>query len=846
MMIKRTSQAAIRLALFAAFAALLTSMTWAQAIGSAGTVTGTVTDPNGAVVPNASVTISNELTGYTRTVNTGDDGSFRFNDVPPNNYHLIVSATGFGTTHQDLTVRTSVPISLKIPLAVSGATETVTVTSGGAAELVENVPSAHVDVDKTLIDRLPLRDPGGGLSTAVTLAAPGVAADSNSGYHPLGDHFESNLSLDNQPISDQQSKFFSTQIPTNIIESMEVITGATPAEYGDKTSLVVNAITKSGLNQKKPTGSLNFLYGTFGTTHEDADIAYGDARVGNFVAFNFDRSGRFLDAPEFTVLHDRGTAANIFERFDYSPNSKDTFHGNLFVARNNFQTPNTFDQQATGQDQRQLVHTVNFAPGYVHIFGPTTVLTISPYYRLDNVKYFSSPNPFSDQPLTFSESRRLNNVGVKADLSYVKGRHNAKFGVQLSHTFLTEGFQFGITDPTFNDPASPDFLPGLLQFDLTRGGQPFAFRGHTDIKQEALFAQDSVTLGNATVLLGLRFDNYNGITKDRLLQPRLGLSYHVVRTGTILRASYTRNFETPYNENLILSSATGAGGLANGILGDTSNLPLRPGRRNQFNAGFQQAVGKYVIVDGDYFNKRTINAFDFNVLLNTSVVFPIEWAKSKIDGVSARVNLTNFHGLSAFVVAGHTRARYFPPESGGLFFNSDLPTGVFRIDHDQAFQQTTQVQYQFQQWKRLAPYVAFTWRYDSGLVAGAVTDFATALGFTADEQQQIGLFCGGVVATLTNPITSCTDSNRGALRVRIPADGAENDDTNPPRITPRHIFDLSAGTDNLLRTERTKMTLRLTIINLTNKEALYNFESTFSGTHFASPRSFQGQVGLTF
>lgn len=842
---KNITKLALRAILVLAFA-VCAPAAFAQSLGSAGTVTGVVTDPNGAVVPNASVTISNQVTGYTRTVNTDTDGSFRFNDVPPNNYHLIVSASGFNPTHQDLTVRTSVPISLKIPLAVGGATETVTVTSGGAGELIENVPSAHVDVDKTLIDRLPLRDPGSGLSTAVTLAAPGVAADSNGGYHPLGDHFESNISLDNQPISDQQSKFFSTQIPTNIIESMEVITGATPAEYGDKTSLVVNAITKSGLNQKKPTGSLNFLFGTFGTTHEDADIAYGNAKAGNFVAFNFDRSGRFLDAPEFTVLHDRGTAGNVFDRFDYSPNSKDTFHGNLFIARNNFQTPNTFDQQAFGQDQHQLVHTINLAPGYVHVFGPTTVLTVSPYFRLDNVKYFSSPNPFADQPLTFSESRRLNNVGVKADLSYVKGRHNAKFGVQLSHTFLTEGFQFGITDPAFNDPASPDFLPGLSAFDLTRGGSPFAFRGHTDIKQEALFAQDSLTLGNATVLLGLRFDNYNGITKDRLLQPRLGISYHVQRTNTILRASYTRNFETPYNENLILSSATGAGGLANGILGDTSNLPLRPGRRNQFNAGFQQALGKYVIFDVDYFNKRTNNAFDFNVLFNTSVVFPISWAKSKIDGVSARVNLTNYHGLSAFVVAGHTRARYFPPESGGLFFNSDLPTGVFRIDHDQKFQQTTQVQYQFQQWKRLAPYVAFTWRYDSGLVAGAVTDFATALGFTADEQQQIGLFCGGVVATLSNPITSCTDSNRGALRVRIPADGAENDDTNPPRIAPRHLFDLSAGTDNLLRTERTKMTLRFTVINLTNKEALYNFESTFSGTHFVSPRTFQGQVGVTF
>jgi hypothetical protein len=314
----------------------------------------------------------------------------------------------------------------------------------------------------------------------------------------------------------------------------------------------------------------------------------------------------------------------------------------------------------------------------------------------------------------------------------------------------------------------------------------------------------------------------------------------------VLRGSFTRNFETPYNENLVLSSTTGGGGLANGVLGDTSNLPLRPGTRSQFNFGLQQAIGRHIVLDFDYFNKRTNNAYDFNVLLNTSVAFPISWQKSKLDGGSLRVNLTNYKGLTAFMVAGHTRARFFPPETGGLFFNSDLPTGVFRIDHDQKFEQTTQAQYQFERWKRLLPYVNFTWRYDSGLVAGAVSDFDTALTFTADQQAQIGLFCGSTFATPAQPITVCNAANRGALRVRIPAEGTENDDTNPPRIVPRHLFDLSAGTDNLFRGDRTKISLRFTVINLTNKIALYNFLSTFSGTHFVSPRAFQVQAGITF
>lgn len=816
----------------------------AQAL-NAGTVSGTVTDPNGAVVPNASVTIANAVTGYNRTVTTGEDGTFRFSDVPLNTYQIKASAPGFSSEQETLAVRTSVPINVKIPLSVNAASETVTITSI-AGDVLENTSTSHTNVDESLINRLPVRSVGSGLSDVVTLTAPGVVADSNGFFHPLGDHAQTSYSIDNQPVSDQQSKAFSTQLPPSAIQSMEIITGSTPAEYGDKTSLVVNAITKSGLNQKKPTGSFSTTYGTFGTTGQDASLSYGNAKVGNFVTFNFERSRRFLDSPEFTVLHDQGSAGSIFDRIDYSPNSKDTFHLNLFLARNSFQTPNQFDQEALGQDQQQLVHSINIAPGYVHIFSATTVLSVNPYYRLDNVKYFASPNPFSDQTMTFSQSRRLNNVGVKADLSYVKGKHNAKFGVQLSHTFLNESFKFGITDPDFNDPASPDFLPGLLPFDLTRGGQQFNFRGHTDIKQEAFYAQDILTLGQAAVSLGVRFDNYDGITKGNLLQPRLGLSYHFKSTGTVLRGSFMRSFESPYNENLILSSVTGAGGLANGVLGDTSNLPLRPGARTQINAGFQQALGKHLLLDMDYFIKQTNNAYDFNVLFNTSVTFPISWDKSKVDGASLRLNLTNYKGLSAFIVAGHTRARFFPPETGGLFFNSDLPAGVFRIDHDQKLEQTTQVQYQFEQWKKVAPYVNFTWRYDSGLVAGSVPDFASALGLTADQQAQIGLFCGSTLATSTQAILACSSADSGALRVRIPADGTENDDTNPPRIAPRHLFDFSVGTDNLLGTEHKKLTLRFTAINITNKMALYNFLSTFSGTHFVTPRTFQVQAGVTF
>src|SRR6202020_318143 len=177
---------------------------------------------------------------------------------------------------------------------------------------------------------------------------------------------------------------------------------------------------------------------------------------------------------------------------------------------------------------------------------------------------------------------------------------------------------------------------------------------------------------------------YRGLTSGNNVEPRIGLSYLFKPTNTVLRVSFSQFYETPYNENLLVSSITGQGGLASNVFGAFGSQPLRPGTRDQYNVGLQQGFGRHVLVDAGYFWKYTHNAFDFDTLFNTPIAFPIEWRKSKIDGVSARVSMTDTHGFTAYYILGHTRARFFGPENGGLLFNSPLDTGVFRIDHDQA------------------------------------------------------------------------------------------------------------------------------------------------------------------
>ena len=833
-----------------------------QATGTGGTIQGTVTDPSGALVAGAEVTITNSASGYTQTVKSGNDGGFRLVNLPPNQYRLQVTAPGFQQFTQDIAVHTQVPIQVKAALALAGATQTVDVSA--TAEALENVPAAHTDVGQTLLQNLPLSTTAQGLSDAITLTSGGVVADSNGFFHPQGDHGETTYVVDGQPISDQQSKTFSTQLPSNAFQSMELVTAGPGAEYGDKTSMVVNAVTRSGLGQK-PTGSLELSYGSFGTVNEEATFGIGGSQWGNFLVVNTDRSGRFLDSPEFTPFHDKGNNETLFDRIDYQPGSRDSLHLDLFGARNWFQIPDTYDQ--LDQDQRQQATTLSAAIGYQHTFNPQTLLSINPFFRQDHVTYYPSADPFDDTPATIDQDRHLTNWGTRVDLSYANGTHNIKIGTQLMQTRLNENFGLGITDPTFNpvcltatgaavtiptlvNPsacatlgyvANPSLSLGLIPYDLTRGGTLFHFRGAANINEQAVYGQDQITFKQLTLTAGLRFDNYDGISKDNLVEPRVGFSYLIKKTGTVIRGSYDRTMETPYNENLVLSSTTGTGGLASNVFGAFASEPLRPGHRNEYDAGLQQAVSKYLQVEGDYFWKFTNNAFDFDTLFNTPIAFPIEWRKSKIDGVSARISTLNIRGFQAYTTLGHTRARFFGPENGGIIFNSPLDTGVFRIDHDQAFQQTTYLRYQY---KKDGPWGMFTWRYDSGEVAGAVTDLADALALDADEQAAIGFYCGNEFATVYHQITSCS-ANYGATRLIIPALGTYNPDHNPPRIAPRNLFDIGIGTDNLFHKEKIKTTLKFTVINVTNEAALYNFLSTFSGTHWVTPRSYTVSLGWT-
>ncbi len=796
-------------------------------------------------------------------------GQFCFDHVGPGEYQLAAQARGFSTDEKHITVHSGETVHLTVALGIETAPQEVTVAAGSAD--VGSINVAQTQIGRGLIQNLPSESVNAALSSVLTLTTPGVAADSNGVFHPLGEHAETSFSVDGQPISDQQSRIFSNQIAASTIQEMRTLQGAPPAEFGDKTSLIVEATTRSGLNAGKANGSVSVGYGSFATPTASITLGTGSSTLGNFIAIDGVNSQRFLDAPEFQPLHANGNAESVFDRFDWQPSAATSFHLNLSAARSWFQTPNTYDQQAAGQDQRQHMTSFNVGLFYAHVFSPSLLLTATTWVRQDRVEYFPSANLFSDQPATLSQSRRLTSTGLRTDLTYSHGIHTMKGGVQIQVTPLSEAFSTGLTNPAFNSPCvdatgapvpnrsltstsecaaagygeNASYQPALLPYDLTRGGTLFHFRGTATIYEESAYFQDSIRFRQLTLNLGVRYDNYDGLSSGWGIEPRVGFAYQVSRTGTILHGSYARIFLTPYNENLVLSSSTGPGGLANGSLGASGVQPLTPARRNQFNVGVEQQLGRKLNVQAEYFWKYTDGAYDFNTILNTPLNFPIQFRLAKIDGALVRVTLSNTHGFSAFGVLGHTRSRLFSPEIGGINFGSAYAP-VARPDHDQGFEQTTNLQYQFPQNDLRGLWLGLTWRFDSGLVVVSVPDYATALTLTGDEQQEIGLYCGNVFATVDDPLRSCSSPHYGATLIHIVAPGTYNPDTNPSRIRPRNVFDAAVGADNLWKKDRCSLGGKLSVVNLTDKVALYNFLSSFSGTHFIAPRTIQGEIAFHF
>jgi len=767
------------------------------------TITGTVTDPAGASMPRATVTITNALSGFSRQATTTQEGVYTISNLPYNAYQLTTHREGFANDVRPLSLRSNVPVTVDIKLGVLGKIETANVTASDQIMLLNTeATGTRTELSQAMMDKLPVASGNRGVE-AVLLTFPGFAQNANGAIHPRGAHNQMTFVVDGMPITDQLTGAFATSLDTSIVQNIELFTGDTPAEYGQRTAAVANITTRTGIDTGRMfSGNLQSSASQFDTLGQTAQFTGGNDKFGYFASFSTMKTNRFLDQVSIDNLHNGGNAERMFSRLDYRASAKDVLRLNLMAGRSSFQLANLRSQHAAGQDQRQLFKDWSASLGWLRTVNARTTLDFTTSFRTSQAWLFGSP---FDTPVTADQARRLSTFNIGGRYNTVRGIHTFRMGADYQYFPVSENFFFGITDRDFNDPRSEDYNSGLAPHDLTRGGRRFLFSGKDSGYLPSVFFQDTIRWKRMTFSLGLRHDAYRFLVKGDQLQPRLGMAFAIKETGTVFRASYNRTYQTPPNENLLLSASPAAARLAppavREALGGSALAQIVPETQNFYELGVQQVLGKIASINLAYYHKNSDNQQDNDNFLNTGIIFPITLSKIRVNGAEMRLNIPNYKRFSGTLSMTHYRAISTPPFTGGLFLGAGaidaLTAGPFVIDHDQTLGLQGNLQY--------------TWK-NGFWTSGAVR------------------FDSGLVANRSDPAQVAEDPDYFDLLPYV------NLGANPPRVNPRSILDWAAGYERT-REGRKRWDVQFQMTNLTNRTALFNFQSIFVGTRVVQPRT---------
>lgn len=779
------------------FLVFISASLWAQGIA---TVSGKVTDPTGAAIPSARATLSNAVTRFSRQIDTQADGSFVLTNIPFQSYQLTIEREGFVTSTQALSLRSNIPTVVDVKLEIAANMQSVVVSAVDKMMLVSPEDTGtRAQMNQGDIEKMAIQTGNRGLE-AVIVTFPGFQQNANGAIHPRGAHNQMTFVIDGMPISDQLTGAFANAVDPSIVQTVDLYTGNVPAEYGNKVAGVANITTKSGMGTGRLfTGSFQASAARFDTLGQVTQVAGEKGKFGYSASVNTMKTHRYLDAVSLDNMHNGGHSTRAFTRLDYTASEKDVFRLNLMAGDSPFELANLRSQQANGMDQRQLMRDFSTALGWVHTINARSTYETNVSWRNASALLFDSAG---DTPVTASQARRLGTFTIANRYNLLYGRHNLRMGFDAQHFGMRENFTLGLTDPNFNVPGTNGFNPALLPHDLTRGGSRFYFGDQGAGRLLSGYFQDNVNFGRFHLSLGLRYDSYSFLVHGIQWQPRIGVSYDLKETGTVLRASYSRLYQTPVNENLLLSNSPQAAVLTPPAVQEAlggAYVLIRPERQNFYEVGLQQAVAKRLSAGVTFYHKDGWDQADNNNFFNTGIIFPISLAKIRVNSIEGRLVVPQMKGFSGTLSITHSRAISTPPFTGGLYVGNDavvaFSSGPFVIDHDQKLAVQGILTYT----GRKGFYSTLSMRYDSGLVANP-----------------------------SDPEEVAKDPDYSDLLPYV------NLLSNPARVRPRTITDVVAG---YVRSKegRPLWEASVQVSNLFNVTALYNFQSIFVGTRVVQP-----------
>jgi 5-hydroxyisourate hydrolase-like protein (transthyretin family) len=599
-------------------------------------ITGTVADRNsGYPVSAATVKLEGDTMPSERATTTDIDGRFSLSVLSPGSYTLTVSAARFYSEQLTFSLAPRATQQVRIELApVAAVAEQVTVHA--ESRLVDESKSATT----TTITASQISDLPTGrkiqLTDIITPFVSSAVGSHDNLVHLRGNELSLNTFINGVSFFDNPHQLFTPGLSPDIIQSVNIITGGFPAEFGNRFGGILDIVTRTGFDANNH-GSVTIGAGDYLRDNASVDFGGHSERLGYFLYAQAFQSDRFLNTPERQRVHDRGRGSRSFAQLDYRPGANDFFKLALTGDGTNFELPNTTEDELGGRDFFQRNREQTAMLSWEHMFGSSSVLSTSLYERLAGARLLPTSDPFSIQAGGLRSDITL---GAKSDYSlFIGSRHAIKTGIDLMHLRLREDLSF---DPRDNEVES----------------EPFVFRGRRTGGQASSYFQDQLKpFKNFTANLGLRYDQYSLVTSGHALSPRINLAYALNSGQTVLHFAYNRFFAPPPIENLLLSARLGFEG-----------HPPRISRSNHFEAGVTQSFLERLVFRLTGYWRSDKNSFETSELANVRIFAPTTFDRGKAYGIefSAQLNEIKRVGLSGYFNYAAQRAFQTGPVSGGF------------------------------------------------------------------------------------------------------------------------------------------------------------------------------------
>jgi len=762
---------------------------------------------------------------YRQTFVTDERGNVDARRLPYGIYQLQIQAKGFAEVSEPVDIRSALPLDRTIRLQVATVSESVKVTDTNT--LIDPYrPGSVNQIGSEAIQNRLTALPGRSLQDLVN-SQPGWLYEGNAVLHPRGSEYQTQFVVNGIPLTDNRSPSFGPEAAeAEDVESLKIYTAGIPAEYGRKMGGVIEVNT---LQNGTPGvhGQFTLFGGSYDTASASTQDQYTWGKNTLGVNGSGNMTGHYLNPVVPENYTNEGTTARFGGNYERDLTEKDRLTFIVVHELARYQIPNELVQQngaylpnadndngcpLVPPDQEppdcvfipggQLQTGGNFetmgSAAYQHMFSPDAMGWVHFMARNNSNNFQSNP---ASWPLIATQHNYFNEVYFNSSVAVHHGRNEWKAGVESDNTFLHENFSYVIPYcAELDNPQCPINL-GILD----SGAVTFAFQATRPDLEQAAYVQDLIRLGNWTINAGLRWDHYQLLLNQNAVSPRVAASRYFPTLGLNIHGAYDRIFQTPSNENILLSSSPEAESLDTSV--PALQLPVQPSHGNYYELGLTQALFNKLRVDANMFRRAVNNYADDSQILSTGISFPIAFSKAILYGAEGKLEIPHWGPFSGFASYSYIVGNAFYPVTGGLFLGDDAinpTTGHFPDSQDQ--RQTIRARGHYQ----IAPRL---W-----LALGC--DFNSGLPFQPDlTPQQYATTYGQVVV---NHLNFTRD-----------------------RISPYFTQNLTVGAD-LYKRENLAVRFQGDIANVSNALEVIDFGGLFSGNAIGPARQYNFRLVATF